>query len=496
MDKGASVDALKDVVIVLPGLMGSVLQHNGKDIWNLSGQTLLQFLRTDYSIVDALNLDGDDTDAPELDDGVRATALLDSSLVVPLLMKSDGYRLLRATFQESFSGVKAANLYSPRVENAEANYIEFPYDWRRHISSAAKRLHMFATDYLPKYREKYNLPEAKVIIVAHSLGSLVGRYFIEVLGGWEWCKVLFSLGGPHLGSLSPIDFANPGRTVSIKAYLGLADVARSFTSLSELLPTYRTVQVNGTFKRLDQVTPEQITQLNLDPKRVPLAFQYYNTVQAAQQSNEALRDYRKSFKFIPIVGIYQGTVQSVKLGDGPPLFSRISHSDIPVDMADGDGTVARISAIPTDALHDMLEFYLPGTHGTLQNQAIVQRQIINHVRKLQRPVERFRGGGPSTERGVIAGLGLDVAPLYLMGQPVTIAVDVHQTKTDLPLRVTGSIEPVNGKAPAEALTLAQVEDGRWSTALEGMVPGVYRVTVQANNPDIAPVSDLIEIAEE
>ena len=34
--------AMKDIVVLLPGVMGSVLQKDGKDIWNISVQAALR----------------------------------------------------------------------------------------------------------------------------------------------------------------------------------------------------------------------------------------------------------------------------------------------------------------------------------------------------------------------------------------------------------------------------------------------------------------------
>jgi hypothetical protein len=34
------------------------------------------------------------------------------------------------------------------------------------------------------------------------MGGLVARYYLEVLGGWEKCRALFTFGTPHRGSLN------------------------------------------------------------------------------------------------------------------------------------------------------------------------------------------------------------------------------------------------------------------------------------------------------
>ncbi len=44
-------------------------------------------------------------------------------------------------------------------------------------------------------------PNAKVDIVAHSMGGLVGRYYINLLGGWQRVSHFITLATPHGGSM-------------------------------------------------------------------------------------------------------------------------------------------------------------------------------------------------------------------------------------------------------------------------------------------------------
>jgi hypothetical protein len=69
----ASKTRMEDVVVILPGITGSVLQKDGKDIWALSGQALWQALRSMGNSLELLRLEEDDADAESLEDGIRAT---------------------------------------------------------------------------------------------------------------------------------------------------------------------------------------------------------------------------------------------------------------------------------------------------------------------------------------------------------------------------------------------------------------------------------------
>ena len=65
---------MRHMIVLLPGIMGSVLQKDGKDLWSLSGQALAPFLLTQGDNLRKLVVAQDDWQQPSLDDGVRARA--------------------------------------------------------------------------------------------------------------------------------------------------------------------------------------------------------------------------------------------------------------------------------------------------------------------------------------------------------------------------------------------------------------------------------------
>lgn len=68
------------------------------------------------------------------------------------------------------------------------------YDWRQDNARSALRLAEVVEEALAETRER------KVIIVAHSMGGLVARYYSRVLGGESKIHQLFLIGSPTLGS--------------------------------------------------------------------------------------------------------------------------------------------------------------------------------------------------------------------------------------------------------------------------------------------------------
>lgn len=68
------------------------------------------------------------------------------------------------------------------------------YDWRQDNARSALRLAEVVEEALAETRER------KVVIVAHSMGGLVARYYCRVLGGESKVHQLFLIGSPTLGS--------------------------------------------------------------------------------------------------------------------------------------------------------------------------------------------------------------------------------------------------------------------------------------------------------
>ncbi len=64
----------------------------------------------------------------------------------------------------------------------------------RDIACFAKQLEAFIAEVIGD-------PTIKVDIVAHSMGGLVSRYYINILGGWQRISNLITLGTPHAGSM-------------------------------------------------------------------------------------------------------------------------------------------------------------------------------------------------------------------------------------------------------------------------------------------------------
>ena len=84
--------AMRDVVVCLPGITGSVLQKDGRDVWNISGGARHQ--RADarsVSSIGDLKLEDDPPDVDDLGDGITAPEVIRDIHLIPGLWKIDGY---------------------------------------------------------------------------------------------------------------------------------------------------------------------------------------------------------------------------------------------------------------------------------------------------------------------------------------------------------------------------------------------------------------------
>ena len=173
----AEMEMLRDLVVVIPGLTGSILKKDGKVVWGWSVGALMRTLASGGATIRDLALSGDDPNLNSLDDGVAATKLIPDAHGIPGFWKIDGYSALRNLVKRSFIIQEGApNHVRP------ANYFEFPYDWRRDNRVAARALGRLV-DALPRWRQHSGAADARVMVLAHSMGGLVARHWLEVLKG-------------------------------------------------------------------------------------------------------------------------------------------------------------------------------------------------------------------------------------------------------------------------------------------------------------------------
>jgi hypothetical protein len=454
--------AFPDVVVVLPGVLGSVLERDGKEIWGLSAGALWRGITSGANTVRQLALEGDDPSVDDLGDGVKATKVIPDLHIFPGFWKIDGY-------------AKTIDTLSKKVELQEGkNLFGFAYDWRRDNRVSAKALKKQTDTWLKAWRNSSGNADAKLVLIGHSMGGIVARYFLEVLDGWRDTRNLITFGTPYRGSLNALGFMANGYAKSIGPLkIDLSDTARSFTSLYQLLPTYRCVYTGGG-------EPVRITEApgipNMDMARASAALAFHQEIRDAQKANAGKDDYvTYGYRIFPVVGIEQPTFQSAMLAGGKLGL----RSELGGKNAGGDGTVPRISAIPHEEIFRRREAYAAEAHASLQNFAPVLTQVGGVLSRETIDEDLYEGVVEVTAD--LVTLGLDMQDAYAAG-PVDIKVK--------PSSETALIAIVYDTATGSTVTQEQLRnsgDGH-AYAQVNLPPGSYRVTVRGDEA-VSPVTD-------
>jgi Lecithin:cholesterol acyltransferase len=477
---------LQDLVVILPGILGSVLQKDGKDLWAVTGGSIWNVITSLGKNLNALKIQQDDPDAEDLGDGIKAVRLVDDVSIIPGLIKVDGYTRTTRMITENFTNVIQGDIYHDPDDRA-ANFYHFPYDWRRDNRVAAKILQRLLDKRLKCWREYSGNPNAKVILLAHSMGGLVSRHYLEVLGGWPNCKALFTFGTPYRGSLLAVDFLANGYK---KAFIDLTEVMRSMTSVYQLLPRYKALKVGDQFYRIAE-SPVDLP--NIKRAMTIDALKFHNVIDAAADANKDNPIYYRSFVTCPIVGVMQPTKQSAELVGGKITTSETLPAWLGnrPNLGDGDGTVPQVSGIPAQMGDiDVLSLvdYIAESHGAIQNQSDTLLNLLKKIQSAQTTfLEDVRGGieavAPRGARG-LKGIGLSLDDLYLLNEPITMRAKVAAGKAFNSL--TAEITCVSHDRPAIVRDFT-AENGTWVMATDHLAAGIYRVKVQTdNNSEDAP----------
>ena len=93
---------MPDVVVVIPGILGSVLELDGREVWGLSGQAIVGNLLSLGRNIQRLKLpEGIGDDDPG--DGVKATRLMPDLHLLPGFWTIDGYGQLLEHLHAKFT---------------------------------------------------------------------------------------------------------------------------------------------------------------------------------------------------------------------------------------------------------------------------------------------------------------------------------------------------------------------------------------------------------
>jgi hypothetical protein len=454
---------IRDVVILLPGITGSTLEKNGKELWGASGGAVWRAIRSLGGSLEELELPASGDPG-----GVTAGRLIPDVTIVPGLVKIDGYSAI-----EDF-------LINDLGLTPGKNYFPFPYDWRLDNRVNAQRLQSFAIDRLKKWRSAPANSGARLVLVGHSMGGLISRYFLECLGGWRETRTLITVGTPHRGSLNAVDFLVNGMKKGVGPLgVDLGPMLRSLPSLYQLLPNYPCVDI-GAASELAGVADAVARGMlpNIDEQRARDALRFHREIVEAQEANNRDEEYReRGYVLRPVVGVEQPTTQSVRCRNSAvELLRSLSGDD-----TGGDGTVPRISAVPFELFQKNVEIFAAEKHGSLQNLDGVLTNVKGILTQPDIKPPRLLHGGLRTD------LSLDVDDVALPGQPLVVRVRATEGSPELRVKLT------NTQRPADAVDdRVRAPSTEWKEMQYDLEPGVWRVTIGAD--DANPVTDLAVVA--
>lgn len=452
-----------DLVILLPGITGSVLANaKGKEVWSPSAGAVWRAISSFGNSIEDLELASD-----EVDDGVTAPRLVPDVTIVPGLVKIDGYTRIKNYLIQQLGLVDGRNFHA------------FPYDWRRDNRVVARRLESQAMDWLKHWRASSGHADAKLVLIGHSMGGLVSRYFVECLGGWKVTRTVLTLGTPHRGSLNAVGFLENGMKKGIGPLgLDLSPLLRSLTSVYQLLPIYPCVDSgSGVLQRVADAAGAGALP-HVDAKRATAARAFHQEIQDAQAANAKLAAYAEQGPtVVPVVGIEQPTAQSARMDGGRlTLLNEYDGEDL-----GGDGTVPRVSGTPIELGDAKREVYAAETHGALQNAEGTLANLKGVLTRDRIDFRKFQRAEDATM------LTLELDDVVLPGE----ALRVRARPSEGNPKIHVSLAPLSG---GDTLDEALTRDAqpRWQAGEFALAPGVWRVTVHAEGA--TPVSDLVVVA--
>jgi hypothetical protein len=441
-----------DVIVVVPGILGSVLARADRILWG----TLPSIARVLITGGRELRLPADIGDNPS-SDGIRATSLISVPALIPALIGADGYDSL-VRFMQKRLGLDTRQI------------LRFPYDWRLSNRLNAQRLKDAAESSLNAWRQMLTTqardrlsPDPKLIFVCHSMGGLVARYYLEVLGGHKHTRRLITIGTPHQGSPKALNFLLGQRWQAGPFTVDATDLVRSLPSIYQMIPTYPSVRESN---KRPLSPPDTVKLANVSPDLVRDGIRFHQQIQDEIAQRGTMQP---GYATHVIGGVRHPT----------PTKTTLTGLD-EADSGIGDGTVPGRSALPPEWKGDTTgAMFVPKLHARLHAEGSVLDQIegILTMQKFQ-----YLGDRPQ--------FGLEIPDMVQVGAALTLLVKADPDEDNLALeaRVVDEVEaPVMASSP-----LLNQEGGRYRGSIRIPSAGIYRVTV-AEVPGMRPVEPVTAI---
>ncbi len=496
---------IQHMVVLVPGIMGSVLQKEGYgDVWNVPRNGLWVFEQRKN--LEHLKIADEDDPDKDYIDKIKPTALVNDAYVIPSFWKAAyGYqhisqmiaKMIEQEFHEVTHQVVGGGV--DRDDRQEVQFIEFAYDWRRDLTAASRLLKEWIDHKLEIWRKSH--PNAKVIFIAHSMGGLVVRHYLEKRGGSEFCQALITLATPYRGSVKALNYLANGHHEFPS--LDLSEQVRSFTSVYQMLPAYPMVYVQDKYKYIQDIVHPQLNQ-----EKVRWGREFLLSLQSESDLN---------YKLKLVIGTgNQRTYQSATLSgqllaanDRLPPDTKSNREPLPIDFT-GDDTVPYIAALPFDHLAlDKFHF------GTIHNSIQAHPNVLEWLREVllkQFGIDRFAGFENPTETEANnqnqppPAINLNLKDVYRSNEEIKIYAEIVNVDQDTLKQaenfggLKAVITQVSGQQQSKRKKF-QKQDSQYVLILpEKLDPGLYRLEVKIassydNTTDPIAMQDVFQVID-
>lgn len=455
--------ALNDVVVVLPGVMGSTLRDkDGKEVWGTSVGSLVKAVLTRGKAAKRLQLPAGIGDSPA-PDGVVATGLVPDIHVIPGIWSvSIGYEQMIKWFRDTFDVVEEGRDDPSRP----ANFVQFPYDWRLSNRASASALRTRIEPVLEHFRATPGHADAKVVFVGHSMGGLVARYYVDVLGGHEITRKVITLGTPHRGALNALVSLVNGISKGVGPLkIDLSNLARSLPALYQLLPEYACIESPAGLRKTTELTlPE------LGAAEVADAMRFHEELRSGAALHAGAYDSH------PILARTQPTDTTARLSGGKVTALRT------IDGRDeaGDGTVPRLSASPygIDPTSPILR-YVMDKHGALPSNEPVLVEL-----------EGVLTASSKVARAADYEVGVACDDVLMAGEPLDVSIEAESD-----LVVDATVHGDDGSVVTRTIATDHGDD-TYGATFGDLAPGRYALRVAVRGAGDTVATPFVVLPEE
>lgn len=310
----------------------------------------------------------------------------------------------------------------PEAPNLDATFVAMGYDFRLGMVDAAERVHDQIAARVEHLWPMESDRVRRVIVVGHSMGGLVARYWAGVLDEHAWCREVITLGTPHRGAPKALQILANGLPLNV-VFPHLTSVLRGWQGIYDLLPRYPAI--------VDLTRPGAVTAagqdgsslvrvtdlpLNWDTDRVRAAMAAHATIDQGWDQlgvNGPGLTYRVGFGHRTLQRcLWDG--KRVDLSKASPLGPGLGEWA----TVAGDGTVPGFCAVPigrdNDPVAGIVTDLRHGPMATLTELDELLRQIRD-----KGSLDFYRAGGEEQ-----LSLGLDLPTLTPAGEPVRLTAEV------------------------------------------------------------------------